>query len=74
MKEPEVDTKILNKLVPLLQHSELEREIETTKPNKKKTKIECIRCGSIMGEITVCHLKCLNCGAELTCSDKGNFW
>ena len=24
--------------------------------------------------IQVCHLRCNNCGAELTCSDKGHFW
>ena len=39
----------------------------------QKHKVECIRCGSIIGEITECHLKWQNCGAELTCSDKGNF-
>ncbi|WP_172602328.1 hypothetical protein [Candidatus Nitrosocosmicus franklandus] len=42
---------------------------------KKQTKKPlCIRCGSPMGQLSACHLKCLNCGAELTCSDKGNFW
>ena len=61
-------------LVPYLLHSELEHEIDIVEPDLKRKKIECIICGSIMGEITVCHLKCLNCGAELTCSDKGNFW
>jgi hypothetical protein len=24
--------------------------------------------------IQACHLRCNNCGAELTCSDKGHFW
>ncbi len=44
------------------------------KEKKQKLKVECIRCGSIMGEISVCHLRCPKCGAELDCSDKGNFW
>ena len=52
----------------------MEGEVDSRETKPKKTKVECIRCGSIMGEITVCHLKCQNCGAELTCSDKGNFW
>lgn len=41
---------------------------------KQKHKVECIRCGSIMGEISVCHLRCPKCGSELDCSDKGNYW
>lgn len=41
---------------------------------KESLKVECIRCGSIMDEISVCHLRCSKCGAELDCSDKGNFW
>jgi hypothetical protein len=69
-----VDTKDLKQVNPLLYHIELAQNIDVTKPDHKSTKIECIRCGSVMGEITVCHLKCLNCGSELTCSDKGNFW
>jgi len=46
----------------------LEYEVDAMKAEHKSTKIECIRCGSVMGEITACHLKCLNCGSELTCS------
>jgi DNA-directed RNA polymerase subunit RPC12/RpoP len=53
-------------------------EQEDLNKNKQKDRnkqaIECIRCGTIMSEITVCHLRCLKCGSELTCSDKGNFW
>jgi hypothetical protein len=41
---------------------------------KQMKKVECIRCGAIMGHLSACHLRCLRCGAELTCSDKGNFW
>lgn len=41
---------------------------------KNKQSVECLRCGKLMSEITVCHLRCLRCGSELTCSDKGNFW
>ncbi|HSA75275.1 MAG TPA: hypothetical protein VLE21_03715 [Candidatus Nitrosocosmicus sp.] len=37
-------------------------------------KVECIRCGAIMGQLSACHLRCIKCGAELTCSDKGNYW
>lgn len=40
----------------------------------QKHKVECIRCGTIMGELSACHLRCPKCGAELDCSDKGNFW
>jgi transcription elongation factor Elf1 len=36
--------------------------------------VECPRCGHIMTNIQSCHLRCDNCGAELTCSDKGGFW
>ena len=39
-----------------------------------KNKLECPRCGFIMAHIQACHLRCPNCGAELTCSDKGMFW
>lgn len=42
--------------------------------DESKEKIECIRCGFKMEELSVCHIKCFRCGAELTCSDKGNYW
>ena len=41
--------------------------------NKKRQYI-CIRCGFNMIEISTCHLKCFNCGAEYDCTDKGIFW
>ena len=34
----------------------------------------CPICENNMIAIQVCHLRCNNCGAELTCSDKGHFW
>ena len=40
----------------------------------KEKNIECLRCGFIMTYIQTCHVRCDNCGAELTCSDKGSFW
>ncbi|MGB7952698.1 MAG: hypothetical protein WCF23_01855 [Candidatus Nitrosopolaris sp.] len=36
--------------------------------------VECPRCRFKMTSIQPCHLRCENCGAELTCSDKGSFW
>jgi len=29
----------------------------------------CEICGNIYTNIQTCHQKCLNCGAEITCSD-----
>jgi len=29
----------------------------------------CLQCGEEMDKIQECHLRCTNCGAELTCSD-----
>jgi len=29
----------------------------------------CEKCGEEMEELQVCHLRCPNCGNELTCSD-----
>ena len=34
----------------------------------------CPICDTIMTDIQACHLKCLNCGAQLDCSDKGSYW
>jgi transcription initiation factor IIE alpha subunit len=34
----------------------------------------CPICEKKMIVIQACHLRCNNCGAELTCSDKGHFW
>jgi hypothetical protein len=44
------------------------------KEKNKKIQHVCIRCGFDMIDISACHLKCLKCGAEHDCSDKGNFW
>jgi hypothetical protein len=35
---------------------------------------QCPRCGHVMTRLQTCHLRCKNCGAELTCSDKGLYW
>jgi len=40
----------------------------------KDLDVDCPRCRFKMTSIQACHLRCSNCGAELTCSDKGNFW
>ncbi|MDQ2685379.1 MAG: hypothetical protein M3Y25_06010 [Thermoproteota archaeon] len=53
---------------------QLSDEYQSHEDNIKKNKVQCVRCGSLMGEISACHLRCFTCGAELTCSDKGNFW
>tara|TARA_R110002020_G_scaffold64430_4_gene170974 strand:+ start:7820 stop:7963 length:144 start_codon:yes stop_codon:yes gene_type:complete len=29
----------------------------------------CPRCGTAMAKIQPCHEKCMNCGAEIDCSD-----
>lgn len=34
----------------------------------------CLRCAFEMGELSACHLRCTNCGAEMDCSDKGSVW
>lgn len=34
-----------------------------------KQKMECIKCGFIMGEYTVCNIKCFKCGSELSSSE-----
>lgn len=44
-------------------------KVDNMEGNRSKQKIECIRCGSKMGEITVCQLKCFKCGSELICSE-----
>jgi hypothetical protein len=50
----------------LLQYIKLE---DADDEDQSKQKIECIRCGFKMGEITVCHLKCFRCRSELISSD-----
>lgn len=44
-------------------------KLDDVDEGKSKQKIECIRCGFKMGEITVCQLKCFRCGSELISSD-----
>lgn len=34
-----------------------------------KQNLECVRCGYIMGEYTVCNIKCFKCGSELSSSE-----
>ena len=36
--------------------------------------VKCFICGHNMKSIQSCHLKCLNCGSEMDCSDKGWTW
>ena len=53
------------------------RKISQVQSEKKKEDEEerrCFRCGFAMFSIQSCHLRCENCGSELTCSDKGLFW
>lgn len=40
--------------------------------NITKVKVECIKCGFKIGELTICHIKCFKCGSELICSNKDN--
>ncbi len=49
--------------------------------NKDESKVEqskecviCPKCNSEMQSIQICHMQCMNCGAHLDCSDKGNYW
>ncbi len=35
---------------------------------------ECLVCGSGMETIQACHLRCPNCGSEMTCGEKGIVW
>jgi len=37
-------------------------------------KHKCPICEEEMGELSACHLRCNNCGAEMDCSDKGSVW
>jgi len=39
-----------------------------------KNKKTCMICDEDMSDITPCHLKCFNCGAEMDCTDKGFVW
>lgn len=32
-------------------------------------RMKCMRCGNLMGKMTVCHQICPNCGAVVDCSD-----
>ncbi|HSF00039.1 MAG TPA: hypothetical protein VLA48_04010 [Nitrososphaeraceae archaeon] len=41
---------------------------------QKKEITICPICKNKMTYLQPCHLRCDNCGAELTCSDKGYFW
>ena len=41
---------------------------------QKKEITLCPICKNKMISLQTCHLRCNNCGAELTCSDKGYFW
>ena len=42
--------------------------------DKEKEVPICPICEQKMIPIQACHLRCNNCGSELTCSDKGHFW
>jgi DNA-directed RNA polymerase subunit RPC12/RpoP len=48
--------------------------LEAEQQSESKEEIECPRCGFTMKHLQVCHLRCNNCGAELTCSDKSFYW
>lgn len=36
--------------------------------------VSCPVCNNEMTFIQTCHLRCMVCGAELSCEDKGWFW
>lgn len=48
--------------------------VNREKEKEQVTERKCLRCGFTMINIQSCHLRCENCGSELTCSDKGSFW
>ena len=48
--------------------------IQENSDSSKKQIVFCPRCDFKMISIQSCHLRCNNCGAELTCSDKGYYW
>ena len=43
-------------------------------PQSKNKSVSCPVCNNEMTYIQSCHVKCMACGAELSCEDKGWFW
>ncbi len=41
---------------------------------RNRSGIACLVCGNAMEALQACHLRCRNCGAEMTCGDKGAVW
>lgn len=50
------------------------QKTKTAKSSSNSQNIICPRCAFEMGELSACHLRCTNCGAEMDCSDKGSVW
>ncbi|HEY7108648.1 MAG TPA: hypothetical protein VH415_04390 [Nitrososphaeraceae archaeon] len=46
----------------------------TSESSNSISDVKCPICESTMIPIQACHVRCQNCGAELTCSDKGSYW
>ena len=72
---------MLNEVLCILSYSrdtkERRRVLETLLsqlPHRQNVNEVCMMCGHLMEELSVCHLRCDNCGAEMDCSDKGSVW
>ena len=47
----------------------------TGSPTQKEKEVAtCPLCGNRMVFLQACHLRCNNCGSELSCEDMGWFW
>ena len=56
------------------EESHSRQKTKTVKSSSNSLNHICLRCGFEMGELSSCHLRCTNCGAEMDCSDKGSVW
>jgi predicted RNA-binding Zn-ribbon protein involved in translation (DUF1610 family) len=41
---------------------------------QRDSQTACLVCGAKMETIQACHLRCPNCGSEMTCGEKGLVW
>jgi len=55
------------------QHSKNDQNQRTAQSGEFKI-VSCPVCNNEMTFIQTCHLRCMVCGAELSCEDKGWFW
>ena len=57
-----------------IKQSHSRQKTKTVKNSSNSQNVICPRCAFEMGELSACHLRCTNCGAEMDCSDKGSVW